>query len=274
MIGDSFTEGQFLNQSDLPIHKLTWYHWYYNLNQAMQIDTTARNVLLLETVERHLRERAAVPLNNPIVTSTPQGSTKDSQPQMSWLTSFASQIKTALFMQYNISERLEIVLFSHDFFLWFCELKASLNLWLFNRVAPTVTLSKNKQHLFVGSDTDVTIPLTYPFSPLTDAEVDRLVTQLNAIAARFQKAGFDKVILSVIPNKITLLEPDRGAYNHLIERVQQHPRLRLTIVDLYTPYSRMHIAPYAVGDAHWNCQGRQIWLDAVAKALRKNEGHH
>ena len=159
------------------------------------------------------------------------------------------------------------MLFSHDLFQLFREWKASLNQSWFNRVAPTVSLSTDKQHLFTDLDTSPDKPLNSSFAPLTNAEVDTLVAHLNQTAAHYRKAGFDEVLLSVIPNKATLLDPSRGAYNHLIERIQQHPALSIRVIDVYAPFRAQRPAPYAPGDSHWNCTGRQLWLDAVAREL-------
>ena len=32
-------------------------------------------------------------------------------------------------------------------------------------------------------------------------------------------------------------------------------------------FRAQHPAPYALGDSHWNCTGRQLWLDAVTGQL-------
>ncbi|MBO0929699.1 hypothetical protein [Fibrella aquatilis] len=262
VIGDSFTEHGRLSVGDLPVHWLRWQHWEDPKNQAVQLDTTRRNVLLLESVERHLREHAAGPINNllVVVDSNRTDGPKPAKPSLR--AALVDMVRSK-----GIEERLETVLFSHDLFQVFREWKAVINQRWFNRVAPTVSLSTDKRHLFTDLDTNPDKPLNSSFSTLTNAEVDSLVAQLNEAAARYKRAGFNDVLLSIIPNKATIEDPNRGGYNHLIERVQQHPALSIKVVDVYPAFRMQHPAPYAVGDSHWNCTGRQLWLDSLAKKL-------
>lgn len=262
IIGDSFTEHGRLSAGDLPVHKLRWQHWEDPKNQMVQLDTTRRNVLILETVERHFREHAAGAIDNllVVVDSNRTGIPKKEKP--SWRATLVDMVRAK-----GIDERLETVLFSHDLFQLFREWKAVLNQSWFNRAAPTVSLSSNQQHLFTDLDTSPDKPLNSSFAPLTNAEVDTLVSHLNEAAARYRKAGFNEVLLSIIPNKATLEEPNRGVYNHLIERIQQHKQLTIRVIDVYTPFRSQRPAPYLLGDSHWNCTGRQLWLDAVANQL-------
>ncbi|HEY0108148.1 MAG TPA: hypothetical protein VGB67_00905, partial [Fibrella sp.] len=54
VIGDSFTEPERLGKQDFPISYYRRVQWG---NQAtVQLDTSAHNVLLIESVERHFRE--------------------------------------------------------------------------------------------------------------------------------------------------------------------------------------------------------------------------
>jgi hypothetical protein len=254
LIGDSFAEPQRIGQRDFPVSHYHYVHW--DSQSRVQLDTTKRNVLLLETVERHFREHFSRPVTElAVVADTSQ---KPAPQTVSWRKQLFDQIQSK-----GIEERLETVLFSQDLFLWFKELKASINLNWFDRVPPKVGISQDKQHLFVDLDVDTSKHLNASFAPLPDAEVDRLVDSLNTTAQQFRQQGFDGVYLAIIPNKASILEPNRGAYNHLIERVQRHPRLRVPTVDIYSVYARHPQQVYALGDSHWNCTGRELWLKAV-----------
>lgn len=261
IIGDSFTEPARLAKADLPVHALRYFHWDRDLDQHVKLDTTHRNVLVIESVERHFRQHVEVtPTQNMRVVSDTIGTGGQGQPS-DWGHTLVDWIKAK-----GIEERLETVLFSQDLFLWFREAKASLTLALFDRYNDQVSLSHDRKTIFSNLDTDP--PMTSSFTPLRDTYLDSLVRNLNQAADFYRKAGFDEVILSIIPNKVTMLEQDRGTYNHLIERVQQHPDLRLTVLDTYTPYRRSLVPLYAKGDTHWNCTGRAIWLAALRERLR------
>ncbi|TAE27825.1 MAG: hypothetical protein EAZ91_15650 [Cytophagales bacterium] len=258
LIGDSFTEPQRISKRDFPVSHFQYVHW--DNRSRVQLDTAKRNVLLLETVERHFREHFSRPVVElTVVTDSTQ---RPAPEQVSWSKALFDQIQSK-----GIEERLETVLFSQDMFLWFKELKASINLNWFDRVPPKVGISGDRNHLFVDLDVDTTKRLNASFAPLPDQELNDLVDSLNATAERFRKQGFDAVYLSMIPNKASILEPNRGQYNRLIERVQAHPRLRVPVVDVYSHYARQPGAVYANGDSHWNCTGRAIWLREVNEQL-------
>ncbi|MFN3488998.1 MAG: hypothetical protein ACK4YV_07680, partial [Emticicia sp.] len=65
----------------------------------------------------------------------------------------------------------------------------------------------------------------------------------------------------------SILGTDLGEYNHLIERVQQHSDLKTPFFDIYTPYHHSKNVLYEKGDSHWNCEGKQMWLDLVNAKL-------
>ncbi|MEZ0606952.1 hypothetical protein ACAW74_00490 [Fibrella sp. WM1] len=261
LIGDSFTEPGRLAKADLPIHALYYFHWDRDRDRAVQLDTTRRNVLVIESVERHFRQHVEpTPTYNINVVSDTTGTNGPQDESTQWGHTLVDWIKSK-----GIEERLETLMFSRDLFLWFREVKASINLALFDRYSDQVELSTDRQAIF--TNLDINHPLSSAFTPLRDTYLDSLVLKLNVAADHYRKAGFDEVVLSIIPNKVTMLEQDRGAYNHLIERIQQHPNLRLTVLDTYAPYRRSRVPLYSKGDTHWNCAGRTIWLDALRQWL-------
>jgi len=266
IIGDSFTEPERLSKQDFSVSYFRRVKW--EKQQSIQLDSSARNILLIESVERHLREHAAAgspsPIQNFIVVTD---STKTISPEPSQPT-LGKQLVDLIHAD-GIEERLETILFSQPFFLWFRELKAAVTLACFNRVSPNVALSRDGTHLFIALDTDSTKRLNAGTATLTDSEVAPLVQTVNEAATRYKSAGFDDVVLTIIPNKATILEPTRQPYNHLIERVQTHPALNVPVVDVLTPYRQQRQSVYALGDSHWNCTGRSIWLEAVTDQLKR-----
>jgi hypothetical protein len=253
IIGDSFTEPARLSKDDFPVsyyQRVAWEH-----PQRAQLNPTKRNVLLLETVERHFREHFTHPVNELVVQTD---TTTMAPPKVSLYRQLGQE-----FHRIDVEERLESTLFSGAWAFWFKELKAHLTLDWFNRTTGNVSLSTDKQHVFTSLDTDTNKALNSSFAPLSDQEVDALVDSVNATAARYKRLGFDAVYLSIIPNKASILEPNRGAYNHLIERVQQHPKLGIPAIDVYSSFKNSPQSPYAQGDTHWSCIGRALWLDNV-----------
>ncbi len=266
LIGDSFSEVPRITARDIPAQRYNRTHW--EGQQRVQLDPAARNILVLESVERHIREHVAQPVRNlTVVADTTLPQPKPGKP---WRQQLAEFIQAK-----GIDERLETLLFSQDVFGWCKEVKAWVNQQFFNRVNPGVSLSANGQHLFTSLDTDTSrhdaasgLPRAGSFTPLTDGEVAQMVDSLNATATYYRQQGFDAVYMTLIPNKASIENRQPGAYNHLIERIQQHPALRVPFIDSYTPFKNSRQPVYALGDSHWNCTGRAIWLRAVQSRLQ------
>ena len=153
-------------------------------------------------------------------------------------------------------------MFSQKWAFWFKEIKAKLTLDWFNRASVNVSLSEDNQHIFLNSDTDEATPLS-SFSDLSNREVNALVDSVNATADYYKRLGFNEVYLSIIPNKVTIVEPNRGVYNRLIPRIQDDSRLRVPTIDVYDAYKRAPVSPYLDSDTHWTCAGRATWLGLV-----------
>ncbi len=253
LIGDSFSEPQRLSKDDFRVSYYRRVGW--DNQQRIQLDSTKRNILLIESVERHFREHLSRPSQEFIVE---QDTTRHPAANPTLFQRLSLEIHWT-----DVEERLESALFSQDWAFWFKELKASLTLDWFDRTYASVSLSKNRQHLFLNSDTNPKKPLNSSFVPIPDAEINALVDSVNSVAGRYRKLGFDAVYLSIIPNKATLLEKERDDYNHLIERVQDNPRLTVPTIDTYRAFEQSPVSPYLKSDTHWNCEGRAIWLDLV-----------
>ncbi len=263
VIGDSFLEPGRIDSADFRAKTYHYTHWE---NRAeVKLDTTLRNVLLLETVERHAREHFARPADNFAVVrelSPPQPEEKGIWTDLKTFFTGTHEKRQRL-----PEEQLENLLFNGPFWQKLKETKARLTLDWFGRVNPKVALSVDKKHLFYVLDTDSTL-VNSNFNPLPDAEVDSMVAHLNETAEFYKKRGFDEVWLSIIPNKTTVVESGRRRYNRLIERVQQHRNLKSPVVDAYYVLKPGGAGVYEVSDSHWNCQGRALWLQAVNERLQ------
>ena len=258
IIGDSFSEPERLTENDFRVSHFQRVAWDYQ--QRVQLDSTKRNVLLIESVERHVRDHFARPVNEFVVEADTSRTPVVPQPLRQRLSNE--------FHRSDVEERLESALFSRDWAFWFKEFKASLTLNWFNRESASVSLSKDHKNVFLHSDTDTTKTLNSSFGRLTDNEVTVLVDSINAVAERYNKLGFDAVYLSLIPNKVSILEPNRGEYNHLIERIQANPKLRVPTINTYEVYKASPLSPYLKSDTHWTCEGRALWLGLVRQKIQ------
>ncbi|TAE93750.1 MAG: hypothetical protein EAZ70_08680 [Runella slithyformis] len=250
IIGDSFTDQERIDNDDFVSQKLTRVHWAGK--QQIQLDTTKHNVLILETVERHFREKFVDSVRNfEIASQIPKIATHEPK---AWYK--------------DIETKLEATLFSSDFFLMFKEWKAALTLHWFGRMHEHVNIAPDGKNLLYISDTNPKA-LTSSFHPFSDQDLKTLVQGVNKTRQYYLKAGFDEVYLAIIPNKTSIVAPQIANYNHLIERVQQHPQLQVPAVDCWQIFRQANTPVYLKGDTHWNCTGQTLWLEKVNEALCK-----
>lgn len=257
IMGDSFTEKERIEKNHF--RGVSSYNRYYITDTVnVKLDTQKRNILIIETVERHFRERFAKPFTNLQV----------SENQVFMKKKEEKSLKEKI-LNYEIpynTERHESILFSSDFFLTIKEWKALLNLKLFNRLDEKVMLSKDKKHLLYQVDAQPS-GINSCFDKISEEEIKRMAQNLNTTYEFYKKAGFDEVYLSIIPNKTSIVGTDLGEYNHLIERIQQDSDLKMPFFDIYQPFRNSKKILYEKGDSHWNCEGKQLWLDLVNTKL-------
>ncbi len=268
IIGDSFTEKERINASDFNTNGYLRLHWNDSLHTSL--DSSKRNILVLQTVERHFREHFAAPVHQLIIDNgrhTASESQKDVAVQQSNVQDiFLMAYKDAEKILKESEESLISFLFSGDFFLRFKEWKAALNLHYFGRHSDQVALSPDGKNILFCWDTDSS-RITSSFKYLPDNELINLVQQVNQTREYYRKQGFNEVYLSIIPNKTSIVAPEMGNYNHLIERVQQHPLLQTPFIDIWTTFSKNRQTVYSLSDTHWSCQGQMLWLEEINRRL-------
>lgn len=261
LIGDSFTEEPKINLQDFPIEKYQYVHWAKHANY--QLDTTKRNILILETVERTLKDHFSKVADN-----------FSNKNDINKNISFKQEIEKRFdefeknIVPKGTEERLAHTLFNYDFLLWFRELKATLNLNIFGRIENEVVLSKDKKNIFYADEADSTNSKS-AFYVLTNAEIDVFIQNINQTREQYLRAGFDEVYLSIIPNKVSIISLDLGKYNHLIERIQKDKRLKTPLIDTYSVFKKSPKKYYLKSDTHWTCDGREVWLQKVNMILTK-----
>jgi hypothetical protein len=257
IIGDSFTETQRVGKKDFPVDNYTYVHWSDFLH--IKIDTSEINILLIESVERHFRQKMVSQINV-LVPDTATFVAKFAS------TKFMHQLDD-VFKSGFTEDRLDATLFQNDLMLRVKEWKSDFNHTFFGRNNSGVTLVKDDQDMVYYMDTDTTI--TSSFYKLKDTEVDTIVMNLNKSTEFADSLGFEHVILSVIPNKISIVNPDFGNYNRLIERVYAHPKLSVPYIDVLSDFRKMGKTSYQNGDSHWTCEGQYLWLNKVNTLINK-----
>lgn len=236
--------------------------------QYVTLDTTRKNILVVQIIERVLQERMYSPdyeaifINGGFVPKSvaefaekPVEASNNLETSTSWLlTRFGEQI----------NQRIEFLLFNSPLFVRFKEIKAQLLLSLFGRTAGTA-LSTDGKHLFYQVEVDSTTSYS-SFHAISDQRLDTAVTNLNSLRRHYLKIGFDEVYICLVPNKATILDPSHGNYNHQIERFEANPRLEAPVISTIDTL-RQHPNWYHLGDGHWNKKGKEFWLRRVNEVV-------
>jgi hypothetical protein len=262
IIGDSFGEDSKIDTGLFKADKYQFAHWDYP--KDIVLDPKATNVLVMESVERSAKLHFIKPSNEFTIANKPASSTitKNSNSFAFFqniLDQFSKNTK-------NTEERILQTAFNYDFTLFFRELKASLDLNLFDRKSPNFNLSRDKTSLFYFEEAAENCPNS-SFYPVTNSEVDAFVKIINANSEHYKRLGFDKVLLSIIPNKVSILDPELGNYNDVLQRIQNNKNLKVNFVNLYPIFKNSKDELYLKSDSHWNCTGSAIWQNLVNEKL-------
>ena len=259
VIGDSFTELPKVDIRDFPVKNYSYVHWAKQ--SEYQLNTSQKNILILETVERTFKDHFSDIANN----FTNEKVIEEILTVKQQLGKQIEELEKTIVPK-GTEERLEHTIFNYDFFLWFREIKALINLKLFNRTEDEVVLSKDKSAIFYEDEADST-NYRSAFYPVNQKEIDLFVANINLTREKYLKMGFDEVYLSIIPNKVSLNNANLGKRNYLISRIQNDKRVQTPIIDVYSHYIKSPKIFYLKSDTHWNCEGRAVWLGKVNSIL-------
>lgn len=258
IVGDSFTEKERVGKEDFAADEYQYVHWDNILH--IKPDTTKINILLLECVERHFREKMTAPIHNIVPDSATFVMTGPDP-------SFMNKLDHA-FAADPAEARLDVAFFQNDWMLKIKEMKAAFTYHFFRRADKKVTLVNDDKSIVYYMDTD-TPQSTSSFTELADTELDTMMTNLAESHRIARKLGFDQVILSIIPNKVSVVMPEYGQYNNLISRVYAHSKLDMPYIDVLPDYRNMKEKAYLKGDSHWTCEAQDIWLNKANEMIKK-----
>jgi hypothetical protein len=146
------------------------------------------------------------------------------------------------------------------------ETKALLNYYVFGRASGDVAISKDGNYLVLRRTVEGTTGRS-SYVPVPDEMITLIINNLNELGDYYKAKGFKEVYFSIIPNSVTILQPEH--YNGFIPRVQYDPRLKLKVIDIYGAFKRQKEIFYLHGDAHWNEKGIAQWVDMVNEQLKQ-----
>jgi hypothetical protein len=260
VVGDSFlNKDRFFDENDFPFKKYTYINWSEKKRNIV-LDRSMRNVLIFESLERHVRERL-VDMQSNIVFD-------NKTPQLIENHTIWQQIKPKIFNIY-IEQCLDQMFFGTDWAFKMKEIKANINQKYFKRLNASVSLSNDQQNIFYNSDKDSTSNFS-AFKSLPNIELDSIVAKINASSAYYKNKGFDLVLVSIIPNKATILAQHDGQYNQMINRIVSNNALKVPFINVYPDFIKNKNEVYSKSDTHWNCTGKEIWQKKTLEIIYEN----
>jgi hypothetical protein len=104
-------------------------------------------------------------------------------------------------------------------------------------------------------------------NPVTDKELAELEQQMKNVAFLAQNYGFQQVIISAIPNKATASNNFEGKSNRLLLNLEANPAIQSVYVGVMNEFMDRAHEFYQIGDTHWNCKGRDLWLAKIKSRI-------
>lgn len=253
LLGDSF--GDMLVKDDFD--SIANFIFIHDDNRIKtKLDTTKKNVLVIECVERNLINRfsACTDTTNIIINEDAHG--------IELQTDY--KIGASKYFKLKADQNLQQLLFQDPVSVFFKEAKANMNKNLFGRVDHAVVVSKNEDYLFLSETVD-TVKFRKEslssFIPVPDSLIKIVAKNLDIISSYYKQKGFDEIIFAPIPNKVSVVAPNMGNYNHLIERILQQPSQQFISINPFKAFENSPQQLYYNNDTHWNCAGREVWCN-------------
>jgi hypothetical protein len=181
LVGDSYTKSiydtNFACISDFyPINRYDG--GYYHL------DTTKKNILIIESTENCVREyfgslRVLQEVRDSTINHKKEfANLLSSEVCNTGYASFLSARSINDLFNKNINQNLQCNLFNYNVAKWIFEYKAALNYYLFDRASGNVVISKDKKYLLLKNTVSF-IDTGSSYFPLQQAEVAHLVDNVN-----------------------------------------------------------------------------------------------
>jgi len=226
-----------------------------------------KNILLIESVERNMS--GLFNLNSVKArldgAEAVQSELNTRQKIAHFFAEIDEGIKESLYHK-SLEANIEFAWFNFGFLEPLKELKGDFNLNFFGRVDKEVAISKDQNFLYLAETLNPNNPGS-SFSDISEEKLKAQVSELNRIQDYYKAWGFDEVILSIIPNPVSVLKTENRPDNHLIQRIKSHPDFKGKLIDATEGLSKNANANFFTSDSHWNQKGARIWLEQLNRQL-------
>lgn len=247
IIGDSYTDN--FDSTLFIAGSYSFIHWNRLPDTIPPLDKDKKNVVIIESTERSVRWR--LKQSNLLVTGSKMPKGKEAP-------------ETELMAETN----LQYMLTHFDWQMPFQELKTHIYLNYFDKFSAMVAKPDGSGRLYLSETVDPA-NVNSSFNPVNDEEIKSIVENLNKINDELYALGFDEVYISIIPNAASIYKNARS-YNHLIERIQEHPEAKFRFIDVYDAFREQKLPVFYPNDSHWNPVGKAIWISKVNQVISEN----
>lgn len=273
ILGDSYLYSSFQVQAAYfnRVNSVQLYRWSDSQQHLIPAKSNKKQVLLIECVERNMWDRmnladARLRLDVHQEKMLPIAKT-NKQILIDQLDQFDAGVRKAIYHP-TLESNLDFVLFNVGFLGWIKEIKADFTWKVLGRTNPDVQVSQDGKFLYL-SETIHPNKRGSSFRPIEQKEIDLMVGHLQEIESYYLSHGYDQVIFSLIPNPVAVLETEAKATNLAIQKIVQHPQLKVKIVDPSWSLKQQASLNFYPSDSHWNLRGAQIWLNGFNQELNK-----
>lgn len=247
VIGDSYTDK--FDSSFFNAGSYRFIHWDYIPDTIPLLDSTKTNIVIIESTERYTRWRFMG--KSLLHTGKKKLKDEDRFPKI-----------------LNVEDNLQYMLTYFDWEFPFKEMKTYIYLYCFNKFSPLVEKPDHSGRLYLNETVD-SLSNASSFNNVANEEIKGLVENLNSLSGELASIGFDKVYYSIVPNAASIYKKSKLPYNHLIERIQNHPSAKFNYIDVYRSFKEEKSSVFYCNDSHWNDRGKKIWLDKVNDLLKQ-----
>lgn len=248
VVGDSYT--QHFDSSYFSCGTYHFIHYNSIPDTIPPLDTTQRNIIIIECTERHARMRFA---NSTFLA-----------------TGKKRFVKRPAEIELLAENQLQALLTHYDWQLPFKELKTRIYLNTFDRFSEMVAKPNEEGRLYLKVTLDPN-EMGSSFERIENSEIKRLVENMNKINDSLSEMGFDEIYFTIIPNSASIYRLQKEPpYNHLIERLQTDSSAHFKAIDVYDSFKNTTISVYKCNDTHWNELGKMIWLIKVNKLINRS----
>lgn len=259
------------------------YAWMRRRHIQYNLDTTKKNILVLEHTERYVAmfyERIELlsliydsvdgSAYNKYMPELAKPNVVNAQHKPTWYNHLETLFHRTFRDCFNklINQNIEYNLFNYKILNAPRAIKALLNYYVFKRASGDVAVSEDGERLYIKQST-ISHGVSGAYYPFTDKEYNHIRNNLNILYKHYRSEGFDEVYFAMIPCPISVLEPQ--GYNQLVPRLQNDPESEMKFIDIYSLFQDKEVAEkvFRPDDTHWNNIGMQMWISVVNDSLSK-----